>query len=166
MKCAKDEIKTCKCGSTDFYWKICRRKKSGEPVRVRMAICKFCFNKQASQRLLNNRPKYLFRTFRGVDRRANKHFDLTEAFIRSILKGPCCYCLDETLPLTLDRKDNRLGHTKNNTNVCCIRCNSIRGSMPLIAWLILVPSLRIAQKNGLFGDWHGASSSRLAYPRH
>jgi hypothetical protein len=35
----------------------------------------------------------------------------------------------------------------------CIRCNYIRGSMPFAAWTLLVPAIRQAVEQGLFGTW-------------
>lgn len=49
-----------------------------------------------------------------------------EEFRDIFINAKCSYCgINERLGL--DRLDNRLGHTKNNTVVCCTWCNLVRG---------------------------------------
>lgn len=81
------------------------------------------------------------------------------------MNGPCTYCGDEILPLTLDRKDNAMGHVEDNVVVSCIMCNSVRGTMPYEAWLVVALAMREARLKGLLQNWSGRHSSKLAYPR-
>lgn len=55
--------------------------------------------------------------------------------------------------MSMDRVDNSIGHTKSNVVPACIRCNYMRKDMPMEAWKFLVPYIKQAKENGLFGDW-------------
>jgi len=55
--------------------------------------------------------------------------------------------------MTLDRKDNDVGHVKDNVVPACVRCNYTRGDMPFDAWLVVAAGMRQAREKGLFGDW-------------
>jgi hypothetical protein len=57
--------------------------------------------------------------------------------------------------MTLDRKDNSKGHTQDNVNAACIRCNYARRDMPYGAWLFIVKGMREARMSGAFGTWTG-----------
>jgi hypothetical protein len=57
--------------------------------------------------------------------------------------------------MTLDRIDNKRGHSRANVVPACIRCNYARRDMPYAAWLCLAPGLRVALEQGLFGEWTG-----------
>jgi hypothetical protein len=170
IRCKAGTTKSCKkCsfsgGDDDFYWVIIRRKKDGSRYKIKSALCRVCHNKRQTQRIANNRPRAIFISCKKHDKRAGRECDLTVDFVRSILHGPCVYCGDETLPLTLDRKDNALGHLRTNVTVACIRCNTIRGAMPLLAWLVVAEAIRKAREMELFGEWIGTHSSKMKYPR-
>lgn len=169
MKCREENVKECPCGAkgTDiFYWKKTGRvKKNGEAYLIRSALCKKCHNRRTVNRLLNDRPRFLLRSMEKADKKAGRPFSMTIGFIRSVLKGPCSYCDDEVLPLTLDRRDNSRGHAEDNVVVSCIMCNAIRGSMPYEAWLMMAKTLKEVKARGLLDGWSGFHSSKLAYPR-
>jgi hypothetical protein len=51
--------------------------------------------------------------------------------LTNLISGPCDYCKG-TLPEVgygLDRKDNALGYTLENSVPCCTRCNTMKGSL-------------------------------------
>lgn len=104
-------------------------------------------------------PDQLFRVVymdsRSSDRKKGRNNDLTMDFVRECVSQACFYCGDTQTRMTLDRIDNALGHTCANVNPACIRCNYMRGSMPYPAWLRLVPLVRKAREEGLFGAWTG-----------
>lgn len=79
--------------------------------------------------------------------------DLDREFIQQLIGSGCVYCGDTELKITLDRKNNALPHNKDNVAPACIRCNYMRGSMPYIAWMEIVPILKDIRSRGLFGDW-------------
>lgn len=89
------------------------------------------------------------------DRAAGRDNDLDLEFIRSLIALPCSYCLRKTDRMSIDRIDNAIGHIKTNVVPACRRCNSIRNSMPIEAWLVVVQGIRIATESGSFGDWEG-----------
>jgi len=51
-----------------------------------------------------------------------------EQLLMRIAANRCCYC-DSIDNLGLDRIDNSKGHTKDNTVVCCYRCNMTRSNL-------------------------------------
>jgi hypothetical protein len=91
---------------------------------------------------------------KASDRKAKRDgFDLTRDFVEGLIARGCMYCGETALRMTLDRIDNDKGHTKENVNPACIRCNYLRRDMPYAAWLLLCPALRQARERGAFGDW-------------
>lgn len=86
---------------------------------------------------------------------------VSEETIARIISNPCLYCGETTLKITLDRKDNTKGHSEDNVNPCCIRCNLLRKDMPYEAWLELCSGLRSAREKGLFGEWTGCLKKPL-----
>ena len=75
------------------------------------------------------------------------------SFVRECIKNGCSYCESQEGMIVLDRKDNLLGHLKDNVNASCYRCNFLRGDMPYAAWLMLVPAIKEVRIAGLFGAW-------------
>jgi len=57
--------------------------------------------------------------------------------------------------MTLDRVDNTCGHIQSNVVSACVRCNYMRRDMPYAAWLKLLPMIKQAREEGLFGTWTG-----------
>lgn len=55
--------------------------------------------------------------------------------------------------MTLDRKDNTIGHVQSNVVPACYRCNLTRGDMPYEAWVYLIDGMRLAREAGAFGNW-------------
>jgi len=51
-----------------------------------------------------------------------------EQLLMRIATNRCCYC-DSVENLGLDRIDNGKGHTRDNTVVCCYRCNMTRSNL-------------------------------------
>jgi len=103
----------------------------------------------------DRRTYFLLRDTKIADRRANRTHDLDREFLENILKNPCSYCQSTNIQMTVDRKDNKIGHVKFNVISCCTRCNYIRGEMPYEAWLMLIPGLVQASRENKFGDWTG-----------
>jgi hypothetical protein len=79
--------------------------------------------------------------------------DLTVEFIEKIIDNGCSYCGTNKMKIGLDRIDNNIGHLMSNVVSACTRCNFIRGTMPYKAWIVLVPSIKYAYDNNLFGNW-------------
>ena len=93
---------------------------------------------------------------RRNDKQKGRDNDLDLDFVRELIKGNICsYCGETNIRITLDRIDNNFGHLKTNVLSCCIRCNGIRSNMPFEAWKHIVPKIRSARRQGLFGAWAG-----------
>ena len=55
--------------------------------------------------------------------------DITEEFIQKMYEnqnGICKICLNPIIKPSVDRIDNNYGHTKNNVQLTCLRCNVSR----------------------------------------
>jgi len=89
-----------------------------------------------------------------ADKRRGQSYGLTRPQVEDLISGPCHYCGETDLKMTLDRIDNSIGHVENNVLPACIRCNNIRGDMPERAWSFLVPKLKEAREAGLFDNWN------------
>jgi hypothetical protein len=113
-----------------------------------------------------NRAKFIVKDSRNADKKAHprRENDLTVAFVEKLLaeSDGCLYCGETKLRMTADRIDNDLGHLQSNVNPSCIRCNVIRGKMPYVAWMLIVPAVREARILGLFGDWDGGTRGSKA----
>ena len=134
-------------------------------------VCKKCMGKKRSPEKITARIAWMsryqkqFRTdnparaimvdSRRSDKRHGRANDLDLEFVQQMIVCPCAYCGESTLRMTLDRKDNDLGHLKSNVVTACIRCNYARGNMPYAAWLCLADGMRSARESGAFGDWIG-----------
>jgi len=102
---------------------------------------------------------------RRRDRRAGRPFDLTVAVVGQLFARGCVYCgVSDIMEMSLDRIDNSLGHTADNVVPCCIRCQMIRGSMPLVAFEHLVPGICRAANCGAFGAWTGRTVNVTSPP--
>jgi len=110
-------------------------KKSIETLKKNLKIAQLAINEQAKKNRKNPEffIKYMIYDARRQDKKKGFKCDLEEEQIKDLLKLAdfrCSYCRANNIKLTLDRKDNKAGHTKENINIGCIRCNYLRGSMP------------------------------------
>lgn len=162
------QCKNCKetLPITDFYTsgkrgyrrsscKVCRQKERKFEVTdaTKAASKKKNLKVKQERRSGENRHKYILQDSRKSDRKNNRENDLTIEFIEMMISKPCSYCGAVDIKMTLDRIDNELGHLKSNVNPSCIRCNHIRGNMPMNAWEYLIPGLKAAHAAGAFGEW-------------
>lgn len=92
---------------------------------------------------------------RKLDKRYKRDNNLSKQFIEDLIELGCRYCGETNLRMTLDRKDNSIGHTVDNVIPACIRCNNIRRDMPFAAWIQLSAKLRDIKADELFGSWVG-----------
>src|ERR1051325_9859623 len=101
------------------------------------------------------RAKHIHEDSRRYDRKRGLENNLSIEIIDDLIAKGCSYCGEHEISMTLDRIDNKLGHTLDNVVPACYRCNLIRGSMPYPAWLNLIDAVRDAREKGLFGTWTG-----------
>lgn len=92
---------------------------------------------------------------RKSDKLVGRENDLDKVWIDEVIKSGCSYCGEQEIRMTLDRIDNSLGHLKSNVRPACGRCNYLRRDMPFSAWLMIVPSVRVAREAGAFKTWNG-----------
>lgn len=91
------------------------------------------FGKPVMRRKVDRDKEYTFRTSRLFhsyklrDKQRGLTNDLTKEFVLDLCKKPCIYCGD-TKRIGLDRKDNSIGHTKDNVVPCCYDCNCARNN--------------------------------------
>jgi hypothetical protein len=100
-----------------------------------------------------NRAKYIVEDSRKSDRKRGLENDLSIKFVDELIANGCSYCGETTITMTVDRKNNSIGHTMDNVVACCIRCNLLRRDMPYEAWFLLVDKIREIRVAGVFGDW-------------
>lgn len=114
-------------------------------------------NERISLARASNDPKILSQLIlqdsRKSDRKANRENNLSKDTIFQIIIQPCSYCEDTSCRMTVDRIDNKIGHTIDNIIPACIRCNLTRGNMPYEAWLIVSAGMKKAREQGLFKNW-------------
>ncbi len=135
---------------SEFYIRI----RHGKHINVR-PNCKPCHNRETTKGMKNRPIKELIRTYRRTAHKKGREFDLTEDFIESCLEKPCLYCGEDSLLMTLDRKDSDIGYLESNCVPCCIRCNLVKADMPYEAWVVVSNGMRQAKELGLFGSWTG-----------
>lgn len=108
---------------------------------------------KAERRAVLTRGLWVLRNCTYTDRKQGRDCNLTKEFVDEQLCKACTYCGETDLLMTLDRIDNSRGHTTDNVLPACIRCNMFRRDMPFEAWMCLVPGLRLARTQELFGSW-------------
>lgn len=95
-------------------------------------VCRICEKKRSRT------AKRLISSYRTADKRKNLECDLTEEFVQNeILNKECTYC-GETEDIGIDRIDNSIGHTMENSIPCCPLCNRTRGDNFTIEEMMLI----------------------------
>jgi len=127
------------------------QKKKANPDRVKNEGRKAHGKIAARRRLYPDWAIYV--DCKASDRKRGLVNDLDREVIRCLIAKGCQYCGETRLRMTLDRKDNSLGHVQANVMPACLRCNYMRGSMPYAAWELIVPVLHSIREQGHFEDW-------------
>ena len=104
--------------------------------------------------------RFVYEDCKSWDKKQGFKFDLTVEQIWDIISAGCSYCGETQIKIGLDRVDNDQGHVLNNVVAACTRCNYLKRDMPQEAWLIMVPSVRLARESGAFGGWDGFGRKR------
>jgi hypothetical protein len=107
-----------------------------------------------------NRARFILEDSRKDDRRENHQNDLDRDWIEARIQGGCSYCGESELLMTLDRIDNFKGHTKDNVQAACIRCNYLRRDIPYTVWMAIVPTIKASKDAGLLDTWSGRGFKR------
>lgn len=155
-----DETRVCRlCGGnpkpkSEFYT-YKSRQPSGKVLILTRTECKECQDRKTRQYHRENRDRHILNNARRADRTLGLQTELTREFIRELISQPCKYCDDKNDRMGIDRINNSVGHTFENSAPCCIRCNMLKRDMPAAAWAYLAPYVKKARELGLFGEWVG-----------
>lgn len=93
-----------------------------------------------------------------ISLKRGERLEVSKEDIKEMVEKPCEYCGYTGDRMGVDRKENDIGYLRSNLVPCCIRCNALKRDMPFAAWKSLVPAVRAAVVQGLFGDWVGHPS--------
>jgi hypothetical protein len=94
-------------------------------IKQRRVVAKNCKNKYQ----YHKQPKNRYATYkRGAERRGYT-FSLTIEEFTNLWNKPCSYCNTPILGIGIDRQDNTIGYTVNNTIACCTTCNFMKGTL-------------------------------------
>jgi len=141
--------KCAKCGIIKENQEYYLDSRTGKPN----GYCKACQKACSLARRSNPAQAILDDTNRTDNKVGRKGNDLTLEFVERAISGGCIYCGETEIRITLDRKDNSLGHTQANVVAACNRCNIIKRDMPFEAWLMVSPGMKKAREAGLFAGW-------------
>ncbi len=100
-----------------------------------------------------HRCKWMLQDIRKRDKEKGLKCDVDREYVESMLESSCLYCGSDRF-IGLDRVDNSLGHTRDNTVASCRPCNILRRDVPFAAWLVIVPAVRKAKEAGLLDEWY------------
>ena len=108
------------------------------------------------------RARHIVADSRRNDYGHGRDNDLDVEFVETLISEGCHYCgiSRGNCKITLDRKNNNLGHLKTNVVPACLECNLTRGTMPYEAWVIVAKALREARRLGFLDGWVAPHSSR------
>lgn len=72
-------------------------------------------------------PVGAYKEYQNSARKREYEFVLTLDEFKEIVKQPCFYCNDGKSPRGVDRWNNSLGYTRENSRPCCGPCNKFKG---------------------------------------
>lgn len=67
-----------------------------------------------------------YRTYKGHATQKKREFLLSPEEFTAIIIQPCAYCGEDAERIGIDRIDNALGYTKENSAPCCKTCNYMK----------------------------------------
>jgi hypothetical protein len=162
----KDRLKkqTCnRCGRDDVKF-FSQDAHTGDGKRYVRKICTGCTNKKTITCRREHRHITIYWNCYKSNLKRGESMELTKDDVKLMITRPCEYCGTNNERNGIDRKNNEIGYTLDNSVPCCIRCNALKRDMPLIAWNELVPIIKSITQRGLFGDWVGHPSYRAKCP--
>jgi hypothetical protein len=95
-------------------------------VRKRKIAAKACKDKHQ----YHKQPKHRYAVYKRGAKIRGYSFDLTLEEFSSLWNKPCHYCNDPIDGIGLDRKENTIGYTIDNTVSCCADCNWMKNKLP------------------------------------
>ena len=133
----KDRMASCRCDCGKTFATTLTR------IRRKHALsCPSCASKKAWQDVRRLSPDELMlrRKERGYHRdakRKGREWDLDRAKFRELIDAPCNYCGIEQSD-GIDRRDNSIGYTIENSVPCCEQCNYAKRNQTaegFLAWV-------------------------------
>ncbi len=125
----------CDCGQTYFVASV--RLNRGEVQRCfQCAPWRRTSEEIAFRRRLHN--------YQSSAQRKNLCFNFTETQFRKFYDGACNYC-GSSPAKGIDRRDNSIGYTQNNSVPCCSTCNYAKRDMSERDFLSWVSRIAIKQ---------------------
>lgn len=107
-------------------WQKNNRKRAVEIVQ------KYVRNNKEKVADYNKRFNHTFEgRFRSIKHSAHKRgFEFAISFeeFKNIISGLCVYCGEDEKTIGIDRSDNSIGYTKDNSAPCCSMCNYMKKS--------------------------------------
>jgi hypothetical protein len=73
-------------------------------------------------------------------------FTLTLDEFEKIVQSRCVFCGEQQDPRGVDRKDNRVGYTPNNSQACCWPCNYLKRGLVQESFLSTVQKIAAHQQ--------------------
>lgn len=94
-----------------------------------------------------------YKNLKSGAKQRNLELTLSLEEYSELMKQPCHYCsasLDKHIGTGLDRKNNDVGYTKDNSAPCCTECNTGKGEFfSYEEWKVMVKALiKFRKKNG------------------
>lgn len=149
------EIKNCRCCKqnkplTEFYIRIRR----GKHINIR-PNCKACHNRLTVEGAKRQPARTALSRYKKSAAKRGLDFELDLDFVKSCLESECSYCGEDSILMTVDRRDSNFGYVRTNCVPSCIRCNLVKSDMPAMAWDCVAQAMRKARELNLFGEWRG-----------
>ena len=105
------------------------------------------------ERYIRNLWDNFVRSSKTTDKKKNRENDITIDFLKSLYERSrnCFYCKNEMSleignkkcnQISIDRKDQKLGHIQNNTVLSCLFCNLAKNESSLEDFLIFLKGLK------------------------
>lgn len=139
--------------------RICSKcKNKNDYSSTKLDVKKYEIKKKKNRQQRRNpvlRARFIVSDSKTYDRRFGFDNDLDCDFVKELILRGCAYCKsrDTEIQIGVDRIDNFKGHTRDNVNPCCSRCNFIRRDIPYQAWQKMIPIIETISREGLLDNW-------------
>lgn len=83
-----------------------------------------------------------YRSLKGSANRRGYEVTLTLEEFSEIVSNPCTYCGENEKRIGVDRIDNKVGYTKDNSAPCCNTCNMMKKAMDVVDFISHVGKIK------------------------
>ena len=109
--------------------------------------------KEEKRRNSKNRAHWILVEIQKSDKNRNFSSSILQERTNTIkIDCGCSYCEATHIKMSIDRIDNNLGHTNENTVPSCLFCNIFRGNVDYKIWLQIIPYFKCLL-GGMFPVW-------------